>query len=134
MMKLSPAAELAVRGVIELAARYGQGPITLDTICSRRKLSRQYLTKMFNMLARVGVVTTFRGKRGGYALAKKPSQITLLEVIEAVEGPVVLNICQQTPPQCNQTACVIRPVWAELQKTIRQKLGKIRISDCLNGR
>jgi Rrf2 family protein len=132
-MRLSPAAELAIRGTVELASRYNQGPITLDTICARRKLPKQYLTKIFSMLVRVGIVSPIRGKGGGYILARDPATITLLEIVEAVEGPVFLNFCQQIPCQCDEVSCAIRPVWNELQETVRQKLSQVRISDCLAG-
>lgn len=130
-MRLSPAAELAVRGVLELAARHGNGPITLDTICARRSLPKQYLTKIFSMLVRVGIITPVRGKGGGYVLGRDPAAITLLDIIEAVEGPIFLNFCQQSPSQCDQDCCTIRPIWTELQKTVRDKLGSMKVSDCI---
>lgn len=130
-MKLSLAAELAVRGVMVLSERYGQGPVTLDVICASRELPKQYLTKIFASLVKAGLVTPIRGKHGGYTLMRKPAEITVLEVVEAVEGPIILNFCQQSPPQCDRTNCRIRPVWADLQKTIRQKLGSLSLADCL---
>ena len=132
-MKLSPAAELGVRGVLVLGEKYGNGPVTLDTICAHRDLPKQYLVKIFASLARAGLVTPVRGKGGGYMLARDPEKITLLEVIEAVEGPIRLNYCQHNPSQCDELSCPIRPLWKELQETVRDKLGKMRVSDCLNG-
>lgn len=132
-MKITPAAELAVRGVVVLAQQYGQGPVTLSTICQGRDLPKQYLTKLFALLAKADIVTPIRGKNGGYVLAHEPTQITLLSVIEAVEGPLSLNYCQHSPPKCDQVDCLIRPVWAELQNTIRDRLSNLRLSDCLCG-
>ncbi len=132
-MKLSPAAELGVRGVLVLGENYGNGPVTLDTICARRDLPKQYLVKIFASLARAGLVTPVRGKGGGYMLARDPNEITLLDVIEAVEGPIHLNYCQHNPSQCDELSCPIRPLWKELQETVRKKLGEMRVSDCLNG-
>ena len=130
-MKLSPAAELAVRGILILTEHYGEGPVTLDAICAKRKLPKQYLTKIFAQLARVGLVTPVRGKRGGYLLGKPPDDINLLQVIEAVEGPIVLNICQHSPTQCHEEFCKIRPVWTELQQAVKEKLSGLKLSQCV---
>ena len=130
-MKLSPAAELAVRGVLILTEHHGQGPVPLATICKRRDLPKQYLTKIFASLARAGLVTPVRGKKGGYMLGREPGQITILDIIEAVEGPIALNLCQHTPPRCDHTDCHLRAVWTDLQTVVRQKLGGVTLADCL---
>jgi Rrf2 family protein len=135
-MKLSPAAELAVRGILVLADHYDCGqqkqkPVTLDTVCARRKLPKQYLTKIFSQLARVGLVVPVRGKGGGYTLGRAPQEINLLQVIEAVEGPIVLNLCQHNPSQCSEELCRIRPVWAELQHVVKEKLSSLKLSACM---
>ncbi len=132
-MKLSAAAELAIRGSTVLAEKYGEGPITLDVICARRDLPKQYLVKIFSSLARAGLVTPIRGKHGGYLLTRDPSEITLLQIIEAVEGPLALNYCQAKPPQCQETTCPIRPLWTDLQQFVREKLGSTTLAECLNG-
>ena len=130
-MKLSLAAELALRGSLVLAEHYGQGLVTLQDVCAARKLPKQYLTKIFASLARADLVTAIRGKRGGYRLNRPPGQITVLEIVEAVEGPIILNFCQHKPPLCDQKNCPIRPVWADLQKVIRAKLGGLTLGDAL---
>lgn len=130
-MKLSPAAELAVRGTMVLAEEFGEGPVNLDSICARRNLPKQYLVKLFASLTRAGLISPVRGKHGGYLLMREPGQVTVLEVVEAVEGPIILNYCMHDPPQCDQDGCLMREVWAQLQDTIRDKLGSITLADCL---
>ena len=130
-MKLSPAAELAVRGALVLADRYGKGLTPLEAVCLERQLPRDYLAKIFASLARARLVRPVRGKRGGYELARDPARISLLEVIEAVEGPLALNLCQQDPPACDRIDCGVRSVWSELQDLIRRKLGSTSLTDCL---
>jgi len=129
-MRLSPAAELAVRGVVVLAEYYGKGPTTLNEVCDRRGLPRQYLVKLFAQLAKADVISAVRGKRGGYALSRDPRQISLLEVVEAVEGPIALNYCQYTPPKCDEIDCPMRPMWAELQGIVRDRLSAMTIGGC----
>ena len=130
-MQLSCAAELAVRGAIVLAGEYGKGPVTLNAICQRRDLPKQYLVKIFASLGKADLVESTRGKRGGYALARPPGQISVLEIIEAVEGPVVLNLCQYTPPKCDNVDCPLRPIWARLQRIIRTELAGVSLADCI---
>ena len=129
-MRLSPAAELAVRGVICLAEHHGEGPIRIADICRERDLRKEYLSKIFGSLARADLITPVRGKGGGYMLAREPSEITVLEVIEAVEGPIVLNYCQHEPPQCDNEKCRLRPMWAEIQEFVRSKLRAMTLADC----
>lgn len=131
-MKISPAAEFAIRGSLVLAARFGQGPVTLDAICAARGLSKQYLTKIFASLAKAQIITPVRGKHGGFVLSRPPSDITLLQVVEAVEGPIALNFCMQNPPQCEAIlGCNVHPVWSEIQAMIREKLAHVTLDTCI---
>ncbi len=130
-MKLSLAAELAIRGSTILAAEYGKGPVTLETICSKRDLPRQYLVKIFSMLSKADLIVPVRGKHGGYMLSRDPKTISLLEIIEAVEGPLILNYCQHDPPKCDEVGCPIKPLWTELQEIIRTKLDQMKLGACI---
>ena len=130
-MQLSPAAELAIRGTVTLASEYGNGPVTLDSICARRDLPKQYLVKIFGSLNRANIITTIRGKKGGYTLSRPPAEITLLDIVEAVEGPIAMNYCQQEPSQCQEDICPIRPLWTEIQTVVREKLSSMSLDQCL---
>ena len=126
MLRLSPAAELAVRGALVLAERYGEGPVTLATICEQRDLPKQYPTKIFGQLARAELVTPIRG----YELAREPDSINVLEVIEAVEGKLAMNYCQHDPPKCEMVCdCGLQPVWARLQEAITEQLSTMTLLD-----
>ena len=129
-MKLSPAAELAIRGVVVLAENYGEGPVTLKAICDGRDLPKQYLVKLFSLLAKADIITAVRGKRGGYVLSREPDRISLLEVVEAIEGPLALNLCQHSPPRCNEKGCPMRTMWGDLQSMFRDKLQRVKIHEC----
>ena len=127
-MKLSQAAELAVRGIQVLAQRHGDKPVPLDAICQARELPKQYLVKIFSLLARADLVTPVRGKHGGYLLSRDPEDITLLEVIEAIEGPLAVNRCQEDPPKCDDVECPVRVVWEDIQTTVRDKLAAVTLA------
>ena len=60
-------------------------------------------------------------------LARDPSQITLLEIIEAVEGPLAMNFCQHDPPKCEEYDCPLRPVWTEIQEFVRDRLERVTL-------
>ena len=130
-MKISPAAEFAVRGAVVLAERYGNGPTTLDSICKAQDLSKQYLVKIFASLTRAGLVTPVRGKRGGYLLAREPSEISILDLMKAVEGPIAVNFCQHDPPRCDRTDCALRSMWGDIQQFICDKLENTTLGQCL---
>ena len=131
-MKISPAAELAIQGTLVLAENFGQGPTTLAEICEVRSLSREYLAKVFGQLARIDIVTPVRGKKGGYTLAREPKEISLLQIIEGIEGVQALNLCQYDPPRCdNAPVCKIQPIWSELQEIFTAKLSSVSLADCI---
>ncbi len=130
-MKLSAAAEIAIRGVLVLAERNGRGPVSLDVICAQRGLPKQYLVKIFSSLARADLIIPVRGKHGGYLLARDADRITLLDVIEAVEGPLAINLCQHNPPKCDRMDCSLRGLWGELQGVVREKLGTMTLARCV---
>ena len=112
-----------------MAQRHGDKPVPLDVICDARDLPKQYLVKIFALLARADLVTPVRGKHGGYLLSREPEDITLLNIVEAIEGPIAVNRCQETPPKCDQDECPIRPVWSEIQELVREKLAAVTLAD-----
>ena len=125
-MRISTAAELGVRGMAYLARNYQNGPVPMATICREQRLPRQYMLKIFAALARAGYVRTSRGKGGGFVLAHPPADISILDIIEAVEGPLALNFCQSKPSRCrwHNPNCPIKPLWDDLQQVISHKLGE----------
>lgn len=96
-------------------------------------MGKEYLTKIFSALTRAGLLTPMRGKGGGYRLARDPSDITLREIIEAVEGPIALNFCQHDPPQCDEDECRLRLMWSDLQETMVNRLGSVTLAHAVNG-
>ncbi|MHC4716370.1 MAG: RrF2 family transcriptional regulator, partial [Planctomycetota bacterium] len=117
-MKLSTASGLGVQGILVLAERYGQGTVTLEEICRARDLPRDYMARIFSLLSRAELIVAVRGKHGGYRLGRSPEAITLLEVIEAIDGPLAMNLCQHDPPLCEEVGCPVRSVWSGIQKKV----------------
>ena len=116
--------------MLVLAERHGQGPVALDAICAERDLPKQYLSKIFNSLARSGLILPVRGKGGGFLLARSPEATSLLEVIEAIQGPLAFRLCPPTPDRCARD-CRMRGLWEELQGYVRNKLSATSLADCV---
>ncbi|MCP3676316.1 MAG: Rrf2 family transcriptional regulator [Deltaproteobacteria bacterium] len=123
MFRLSKAADYAIRGLVYLSMKSDDGMSGIEEISKARSIPASYLAKLFQTLAKKGFVRSFRGPEGGFALTRPPSDINLLEVIEAVEGPIFLNECLIQRGYCPQDAvCTVHHVWRETQS---------RFLDCL---
>ena len=85
MMKLSTRSTYGMRALIELALTSGRGPVSASLIAARQDLSVAYLEQLLHRLKRRGIVTSVRGPRGGYALAREPQRITMAEVVRVLD-------------------------------------------------
>lgn len=117
MFRLSRAAEYAVRGILHLSMKDGAQLTDLNEISKAQDVPLPYLSKIFQTLARKGYVRSFRGVKGGFVLAKKTADMHLLEIIEAIEGPIFLNDCLIRKGYCpRDSVCAVHGVWTEAQK------------------
>jgi Rrf2 family protein len=89
---------------------------------------RALLAKIFQQFAKVGLVSSCRGAGGGFKLGRPAEDISLLEIIEAVEGPIMLNRCLLAEGTCGRDAvCTVHPVWREVQESMRSVLGGVSL-------
>jgi len=130
MMQLTMSGEYAVRAMVHLSS------LPHGTVVSVAEISRDwdvpvtFLRKIVTKLARAGMITSFRGNGGGSALARPAHELTLLDVIEASEGTLGLNVCLMTPDACHRTPwCAVHTVWCEAQQTLRQVLSRRTLAD-----
>ncbi len=115
-MEISRRTDYGVRVILDLAAVSGNGRASTQEIASRQNIPGPFLAKIVSQLSLAGLVTTHRGAGGGVSLARPPSEISLLQVIEALEGPIRLNRCVIEPSQCpRDDVCPIHPIWAKAQ-------------------
>src|SRR5690554_5303050 len=100
-MRISTKGRYGLTIMIELAKKYGDGPVSLKSIAQANNLSEHYLEQLVAPLRNAGLVKSIRGAYGGYILSKHPSQITSGDVIRVLEGPIVLveGIEDESPPQ-----------------------------------
>lgn len=85
-MRLSIKGDYGVRAMLDLAERLGQGPVQSESIARRQAISEAYLDQLLTMLRRAGLVRSTRGPRGGHEIARQPDEITLTEILSALEG------------------------------------------------
>ena len=119
-MLVTREADYAVRCVVEVART---GRTSAAQVARVQGISPTFLGKIVQSLARAGILATRRGVGGGIALAKPVTDITLLQVIEAVEGPLCINECLQSPARCGHVQeCPAFPFLCEAQARLRETL------------
>jgi Rrf2 family protein len=132
-MKISTKIRYGARAMLELASHYGEGPIELKEIANRENISLKYLEQVINPLRAAGLVKTIRGSKGGYSLAKPPSEICLYDVIETLEGPLNLLECLRDPKACQKVpSCVTRDIWREVSDAISKIFYSVTLEDMVN--
>lgn len=132
-MQLTLKGDYAVRVIVDLAAQPAGSTVRTVELGRRTGVPQAYLSKIIQALARVGLVRTQRGTRGGIALLEEPQAITLRQVIEAVEGPIYLNRCLVRPGLCPRDRfCPVHPVWARIQAIVTQELDSVRVGDLVD--
>ena len=124
-MRVSTRGDYASRALLSLALRDSNTPTPVKELAERTGLPQPYLEQILLTLKAEGLVTSKRGVGGGYLLAKAPSEITLAEIVTAVDGPIVAGIFGEPHKDgaCNHEGqCVLLGVWAEVGDHMREHL------------
>ena len=115
MIRISTKIRYGTRAMLDLGLNYERGLILLKDIAKRQEISVGYLEQIIPSLKTAGLVNSSRGAHGGYALAKEPANITLKEIISALEGSLSLVECINDPDLCTRAdLCITREVWDDL--------------------
>ena len=133
-MKLTAKGRYAVMAVADLAAQGQSATVALSDIAARQSISLSFLEQLFGKLRRAGLVDSQRGASGGYRLVKDPSELTLDEIIFAVDEDIKAHGCTPEARQgCTglSTKCLTHNLWGALEQHIEQFLAGITISDVL---
>ncbi len=131
-MKISTKGDYATRALQDLAMHYDKGPVPIEVIARRQALPGRYLEQLLLALKRAGFLASKRGVNGGYYLAKPPREITLGQVIRAVDGPIAPIFCVTDAPreQCSQeTICALRDVWADVRDAVSAIVDHTTLAD-----
>lgn len=130
-MKLSTKGRYGLRAMVELSADQEEGPLSLSAIAQRQDVSEAYLEQLMRSLKFAGLVTTERGKTGGYLLARPAEEITVKEILTALEGSTVVADCVGTEKNICEKACscAARPLFLTLQNRIDAVLKATTLKD-----
>lgn len=132
-MKLSTRGRYASRAVLDIALENNDGPVSLHAVAKRQNISERYLENIMRILASRGLVTSVRGKHGGFRLAKSPKEILLGDIVQAVEGSLSPVECLDAPSKCDRSlTCVTHDVWDKLKKSILDILNSISLQDLID--
>ena len=129
-MKLSTRGRYGTRAMLDLALHDGERIVLLKDIAKRQEISERYLENIMRILVSNGLVTSVQGRNGGFSLAKKPSDIKLSQIIQAVEGSVSPVGCVDNPKSCKRMPiCVTYDIWGKLKKAMFDVLDSITLED-----
>lgn len=130
-MKMSTRSRYGLRLMVELALNHKAGALQLSEIARRQDISEKYLGQIVISLRNSKLIQSVRGAQGGYYLSKDPSDITVYDVVESLEGTIVPVVC--TKEGCDRLeTCVTARVWSILDKAVHGALSGIRLSDLVD--
>jgi Rrf2 family iron-sulfur cluster assembly transcriptional regulator len=131
-MKLSTKTRYGTRILIELALDDSKSAMQVSKISASQKIPAKYLEQLLRLLKQAGFVKSVRGPKGGYLLAKKPTQISLGQIVRLFEGQTDLVECVSSPETCEMAAeCLVRDAWQQATQVLYEKLDGISIADLL---
>lgn len=134
MFKISTRSRYGLRALIRIAMmeRLGEMPTTA-LIAEKEGISEKYLEHVLSILSSNGIVQGRRGAHGGYSLAIPESELTLLQIIESLEGPVEPVLCVTDPEVCEKSNnCRSREVWLRITNTIKSELSSMYLKDLVD--
>jgi len=130
-VRLTTKGRYAVTAMLDLAFHSQIKPVTLTDIATRQTISLSYLEQLFSRLRRAGMVTGVRGPGGGYKLSKESSEITISDIILAVDEQVDLTNCESKANCQNEQPCLTHDLWMGLSHTVRNYLDGITLGQLL---
>ena len=127
-MRLTTKGRFAVTAMIDLAMRHGEGPVTLAGISERQKISLSYLEQLFGKLRRHALVDSVRGPGGGYCLAKGLDEVSVADIIQAVDEPIDATQCGGRENCRDDQRCMTHDLWTNLNKRIFEYLESVTLA------
>jgi Rrf2 family protein len=129
-MKMSTKGRYGLRVMLELALNYKQGPVLVDAIALNQDISGKYIHVLVGGLKSTKLIKAVRGPNGGYELTRDPASITILEIIQAMEGDLAPVDCVRNPSCCTRVdSCASRDIWCEVAEAISKVLANRTLAD-----
>jgi len=130
LMQVSRRVDYGLRAVIYLAGQAPEKSCSITEIAKSQGVPKKFLEKIIQDLMRAGLIKSRRGACGGYTLARVPESISFCDVIEALDGPIAVNVCMDHQSGCDQIPrCTMIGVWSEVQRGVTEVLNRTTIAD-----
>jgi Rrf2 family protein len=134
---LSQKAKYALKATAYLAAHYGEGAILMPVIAQKKNIPLRFLENIFHQLKQAGLLTSHRGRQGGYELLLAPEDINLARIIRLVDGPIAMLTCvslhfYEPCAGCDEHTCGLRTVMAEARDSLLQILEQKTLKDIID--
>ncbi len=133
-MRFSQKTEYALRALIELGSRRDEGiPVPCRQVAERQKIPERFCEQVLAELRKAGLIESQRGAAGGVRLHRDPATVTVSEVVEALEGPVVTQACLDPfdDDARSQAHSALQELWLDMQITIRDRLARVSLADLI---
>jgi Rrf2 family transcriptional regulator, iron-sulfur cluster assembly transcription factor len=131
-MRLTTKGRFAVTAMVDLGLRHGNGPVTLAEISERQKISLSYLEQLFGKLRRKNIVESVRGPGGGYLLGREMRELSVAEIILAVDEPIDATQCGGKENCHDDQKCITHDLWAALNQRIFEYLGSVTLQQLVD--
>ncbi len=128
-MRLTTKGRFAVTAMVDLAMRQTRGPVTLAAISERQHISLSYLEQLFGKLRRHNLVASTRGPGGGYNLARPAQEVTVAEIVTAVDEPIDATQCGGKENCHDDKRCMTHDLWATLNEKMHEYLSSVSLGD-----
>ena len=115
---------------MQLAVHHEEGPVALEVLAEDASIPQKYLAKIIQDLRHSGLIRSVRGPHGGYLLSGRPADVTVLDIWEALEGPLCPVDCLEDPEACDLLdECVTRDVWSQLRDAVSNVLRSVTLEE-----
>jgi Rrf2 family protein len=129
-MQITRREEYGLKGILFLAQQPPEKVSLVGEISRVQKIPEKFLAKIFQQLAKAGLLRSVRGAKGGFSLGRPADEITMRDVVEALEGPVAINRCLLRKGECGEeAACPLHDAWEEAQEGFLEVLNRTTIED-----
>jgi Rrf2 family protein len=134
-MQITRQADYAIRAVLFLSRLAPNQRAATSAVALEQRIPPSFLAKIISQLSIAGLLHTSRGARGGVSLARDAKEISLLDVVEAIDGPILLNECVLNSSACTFSQdCRLRPTWCDAQANLVKRLKITNFENILNGK
>lgn len=132
-MKISTKGRYGLRILLDLAFHSSGNPRTIKEIAQSQQISVKYISRLIIPLREAGLIESVRGIQGGLKLPRPPREITILKILETMEGPISIVDCVLSPQVCDkQSVCPSRFIWEQMNQKIREILAEQTLEDIVN--